>query len=306
MKFVFLVFISLFLQSTGFTQKIKIQNPVHFLALGDSYTIGQSVAMDQNWPTQFATQLNKKGYNVESVKIIAQTGWRTDNLKSAINQQLPLTDFCLVSLLIGVNNQFQGGSIQIYANEFEELLQQAIFLAGNNPQHVFVLSIPDYAYTPYGKGSTAISVQIDQFNAVNKQIADKYNVVYVNITPISRNGLNQPELIATDGLHPSGIMYGFWVQEVIKSIENELGLPDESSHPGPVSFNLSQRKLAVQSSQKQSEIFIYNTNGSLVLTQPLQSNFPTTINLSRLAGGIYYLIFRCEGKLLYRTKIFLL
>jgi len=223
MRIIPLLFISLFIKANGFAQVIKVMEPVRFLALGDSYTIGQSVTVDNRWPNQFVAELGRQGYNVEELKIIAQTGWTTASLQNAINQQLPLNGYTLVALLIGVNNQFQGGSIDTYTLQFKELLQQAIFLAGNNPQHVFVLSIPDYAYTPFGNGNPLISAEIDLFNGVNRFITSTYNIRYIDITPISRLGLSSPYLIAGDGLHPSGDMYRLWVEEIVKYIEKEVG-----------------------------------------------------------------------------------
>jgi lysophospholipase L1-like esterase len=293
-----------FLNSSN-AQKIKIWDPVHFLALGDSYTIGQSVTASECWPNQFAFALSYQGYNVEETKIIAQTGWRTDNLKLAISQQQPLTGYNLVSLLIGVNNLYQGGSIQKYATEFEELLKIAISLASNSAEHVFVLSIPDYAYTPFGKGDPTISTQIDQFNAVNKQITENYQVKYIDITPISRNGLIQPDLVASDGLHPSGKMYALWVQEILKSVEKELGINEELSGKDDFRYILSQRQLTIKSS-KEAEFFIYNLNGKIVQSQVLYKDSETMINLSGLPAGMYFLVFYSQQKVLFRTKIVLI
>jgi lysophospholipase L1-like esterase len=305
MKFGLVVLLLFTLLNSSNAQKIKIWDPVHFLALGDSYTIGQSVANNESWPNQFAFALSYQGYNVEETKIIAQTGWRTDNLQLAISQQQPLTGYNLVSLLIGVNNQYQGGSIQKYATEFEELLKTAISLAGNSPEHVFVLSIPDYAYTPYGKGDPNISTQIDQFNTVNRVITENYHVKYIDITPISRNGLLQPDLVASDGLHPSGKMYALWVQEILKSVEKELGINEVLSGKGDFRYALSQRQLTIKS-PREAELFIYNPNGKIVQNQVLYKDSETMINLSGLPAGMYFLGFYNQGKLLYRTKIVLI
>jgi len=305
MRFNLLAIILFTFLNIGVAQNIKISEPVHFLALGDSYTIGQSVAGNECWPNQFTYALSYQGYNVEETKIIAQTGWRTDNLKLAISQQQPLTGYNLVSLLIGVNNQYQGGSIQIYATEFEELLKIAIALAGNSPEHVFVLSIPDYAYTPFGKGDQTISTQIDQFNAVNKHITENYHVKYVDITPISRNGLIQPELVASDGLHPSGKMYALWVQEILKSVEKELGINEDLSGKNGFRYTLMQRQLTINS-PNEAELFIYNQNGKIEQNQVLNVGAETRINLNGLAAGMYFLIFYNQGKVLYRTKIVLI
>ncbi len=216
----------LFFITSAIGQTIKVREPVSFLALGDSYTIGQSVGATERWPVQFMSELRRLGYGTGELKIIAQTGWRTDNLKNAINQQLPLNGYNLVSLLIGVNNQYQGGDILTYAKEFEELLVQSLSLAGGSPSHVFVLSIPDYAYTPFGNGSPDISAEIDEFNEINRLITQQYNVKYIDITPISRKGLAQPELVASDGLHPSGLMYAQWVAEILKHVEKEVGISE--------------------------------------------------------------------------------
>lgn len=188
--------------------------PIKYLALGDSYTIGESVQPTGRYPVQFAKQLNDAGIETESPQIIATTGWRTDQLIEAVaNTTFPDT-FDLVSLLIGVNNQFQGKPISTYEKEFEELLQTSIDLAGGDKNRVFVLSIPDYAFTPYGQNSNpnSISEGIDNFNAVNKTITENMGVRYFNITPISRKGVEEPALVASDGLHPSAEQYRRWVE----------------------------------------------------------------------------------------------
>jgi lysophospholipase L1-like esterase len=195
-----------------FGNTIKAQQDKKFLALGDSYTIGESVAEAERWPNQLVAKLK-----LTAPRIIATTGWRTDNLKDAIEAANLKPEYDLVSLLIGVNNQYQGKSIEIYEREFEELLQTSIKLAKGKKKNVFVVSIPDYGYTPFGKAKQEkISEELDQYNAINKRIAAKYGVKYFNITEISRKGLEDVELVAGDGLHPSGKMYAQWV-EVIHS-----------------------------------------------------------------------------------------
>jgi lysophospholipase L1-like esterase len=186
---------------------------IKFLALGDSYTIGESVKEDERWPEQLATALRKKGFTVDKPRIIATTGWRTDQLKNAIEEAHLKPEFNLVSLLIGVNNQYQGKSSDSYAPEFDELLNTAIRLAGGKKENVFVVSIPDYGFTPYGKpNQPKISKELDEFNRINKKITEKAGVQYVNITNVSRKGLEQPDMVADDGLHPSGKMYRQWVE----------------------------------------------------------------------------------------------
>ena len=190
-----------------------------FLALGDSYTIGESVAVHERWPVQLADALRKKGVPCSDPQIIATTGWRTDDLKHALEKAKLKPEYTLVSLLIGVNNYYQGKSAESYAPEFEELLRTAIALAGGDKSRVFVVSIPDYGYTPFGKEKQqTISAGIDAFNAVNKSIAQKLGVKYIYITDISRKGLIEPNLVATDGLHPSGKMYSAWIERMTEVV----------------------------------------------------------------------------------------
>jgi lysophospholipase L1-like esterase len=188
-----------------------------YLALGDSYTIGESVKESERWPVQLANVLTKKGIKVSSPRIIATTGWRTDNLKEAIINAELQNNYDLVSLLIGVNNQYQGKPASRYAVEFEELLKMAIQLAKGKASNVFVVSIPDYGYTPFGiSKKETISKQIDEYNAINQRIVEQYQVAYYNITDISRRGLIDPSLVADDGLHPSGKMYTDWVAHILE------------------------------------------------------------------------------------------
>lgn len=306
MKSIFFLILFLLTYSAVRAQSIKIKEPVQFLALGDSYTIGQSVAVNERWPEQFFDELTRLSYSVAELKIIAQTGWRTDNLKNAINQQMPLNGYNLVSLLIGVNNQYQGGNIQTYAKEFEELLNQAIALAGYDRSHVFVLSIPDYAYTPFGNGNPNISIQIDQFNNINRTITENYNVKYIDITPISRNGLTMPALVASDGLHPSGLMYSLWVEEIIRHIERELSIDEFPDSGKNITYTLTDRLLTFSPISKASEIQIFNAGGVLVKKRNQPENSSATINLNDLAAGIYFVRIITESSQAYSWKIMLI
>jgi len=287
-----------------YSQKISIGQPVRFLALGDSYTIGQSVSASERWPDQLVSELSSQGYNVAELRIIAQTGWRTDNLQSAISQLLPLNGYNLVSLLIGVNNQFQGGSIQTYTQQFDDLLQQAIWLAGNNPRHVFVLSIPDYAYTPFGGGNPAISAKIDEFNSVNRLITETYNVRYIDITPISRKGLEDPSLVAIDGLHPSGKMYGLWVQEIARYIEKEVGINENFEAIRDVSLTVNEKNLYIHSPMYPAGFMIYNETGKLLMSGELTGE-EMTVNLAILPPGIYFIRLVTENRSGSTKKIIL-
>jgi lysophospholipase L1-like esterase len=305
MKYYLQLILFTFGLSSGMAQQIKIENPVHFLALGDSYTIGQSVGSGDRWPDQLANELTNRGYTVSEVKYIAQTGWRTDNLKNAIEQQKPLNGYNLVSLLIGVNNQYQGGSVADYYTEFENLLKTALLLASNKPEHVFVLSIPDYAYTPYGNGSSVISSQIDQFNSINKTITDSYRIKYIDITPISRRGLLQPELVAGDGLHPSGIMYGLWVREILESIEKEVGIAGSPFTKSGLSYTLAQRQLTIKSTEQKGLFYISNSNGQIVHKGQISANDEKTVELSRRPAGLYMLVVENDSEVVFRTKFVL-
>lgn len=195
---------------------------IHYLALGDSYTIGESVKTEERYLVQLTQQLRNARLKITDPTIIARTGWTTRQLKEAINLATLRKEYQLVSLLIGVNNQYQGINIEIYKTEFRELLKKAIELAGGDKRRVFVLSIPDYAYTPFGRNSSTISPQIDAYNAINLSITTEYGVSYFDITPISRKGLDQPSLVASDGLHPSGKMYAQWVALMYPTILSKV------------------------------------------------------------------------------------
>ncbi|MCK0146337.1 SGNH/GDSL hydrolase family protein [Arenibacter sp. F26102] len=188
----------------------------HYLALGDSYTIGASVTSAESIPIQLKDRL-EQGLEVKvNTEIIAVTGWRTDNLLDAINRGTLLPSYDLVTLLIGVNNQYQGKPFSVYTKEFPLLLERAIDLAYGNPKNVVVISIPDYAYTPFaaGRNTDKISKEIDEYNAFTKATALQNGVPFVNITDITRHGLTNPDLVAGDGLHPSGEAYKRFVDEL--------------------------------------------------------------------------------------------
>ncbi len=187
-----------------------------YLALGDSYTIGQSVCETCRFPAQLKSKLlNEIPGSAIDLKIIATTGWTTTNLKSAVTVQNPSNDQDLVTLLIGVNNQYQNKPFSLYEQEFPELVSKSITLAKGDPKRVIVVSIPDYAFTPYGHGSSSISREIDAYNNFAKNYCLQQNITFLDITDITRNGLNQPELVANDGLHPSEIAYAKFVERLL-------------------------------------------------------------------------------------------
>lgn len=197
------------------TTKI-VADSLNYLALGDSYTIGEAVPDTQSFPYQLAAQLHTQKVAVKKPAIIAVTGWTTDNLIAAIaNSGLTGKKYDFVTLLIGVNDQYQGLSQDNYKVKFQHVLNTAIDFVNGDKTKVFVLSIPDYGVTPFANGNDAvIGPQIDQFNAINKSISIAAGVNYLDITGISRQAANDPGLIAPDGLHPSGKMYGLWVGEL--------------------------------------------------------------------------------------------
>ena len=184
-----------------------------FLALGDSYTIGESVDPSERWPLQLAATMRADGVHLDDPTFVAQTGWTTSNLLAQIEASNPQGPFDLVTLLIGVNNQYQGKDIKSYREEFNKLLDISIDLAGGDPGRVVVLSIPDWGVTPFAEGRERdrIRAQINQFNLVNQTESLASGVHYVDITPISRQAAEDSSLLAADNLHPSGKMYAAWV-----------------------------------------------------------------------------------------------
>ncbi|PPK84232.1 lysophospholipase L1-like esterase [Neolewinella xylanilytica] len=195
---------------------VESDTTLSFLALGDSYTIGTSVEAEQRWPDQLATALlEQESIRLLPLEIVARNGWRTDNLANALLADPPGNDWNMVSLLIGVNDLYQGFAVEGYETRFSALLESAIGFAGGDTASVFVLSIPDYAYTPFGGGNEAISKEIDRFNAAATRIAAEKGVMFYDITDISRKGLAEPLLVAEDNLHPSGLQYGRWVESVL-------------------------------------------------------------------------------------------
>jgi lysophospholipase L1-like esterase len=192
-----------------------------FLSLGDSYTIGESVPESDRWSVQLAALLRRDGVAVAPPDIIARTGWTTAELMDGIKEANKKKDYKLVSLLIGVNNQYRGQGIDRYRTEFRSLLQTSVEYAAGRKDRVFVLSTPDWGVSPFGAGSDRAKVarEIDAFNAVAKEECDKAGIVYIDITPLSRTGLGDPSMFASDGLHFSGKMYGLWALEALPKVK---------------------------------------------------------------------------------------
>jgi lysophospholipase L1-like esterase len=199
---------------------------LRFLALGDSYTIGESVAESQRWPVQLAEKLRASGIDMSDPQIIARTGWTTDELSAAIDAANPQGPYDLVGLLIGVNNQFRGRSDSEYRDQFVALLKRSIAFAGGKAGRVVVLSIPDWGVTPFAKQDSRppaqVAAEIDRFNAINREETTKAGALYVDVTPISREVPKDDSLVADDGLHPSGKQYTRWADAVLPVVVKAL------------------------------------------------------------------------------------
>lgn len=221
------VLLALIIVSCGFP---KDNNPSEkisykYLALGDSYTVGESVCDSCSFPKQLTNELNEVMDEKTWVKIIAKTGWTTTDLLSAIASENPSKDYDLASLLIGVNNQYQGQPFSLYEEEFPILLDKTIEFANGKPENVIVLSIPDYAFTPYGQTSgkaLKITSELKEYNAYVEKIALKKGVHFANITAITEEGLRNRNLVAADGLHPSKIAYKRFIETIFEIALNIL------------------------------------------------------------------------------------
>ncbi len=202
-------------------EKQKNNKELKYLALGDSYTIGESIEEKERWSYYLVDLLRKENKFFSYPDIIAKTGWTTDELIKAIKVLNNTNKYDLVSLAIGVNNQYRGRKVEEYKNELEKLLEISIRFANNNPEHVFMLSIPDWGVTPFASNSNTkkIAGEIDIFNEMARQECKKYKINFIDITPVSRKALNNPGLIAADQLHFSGKMYKAWAEKVFENIK---------------------------------------------------------------------------------------
>jgi lysophospholipase L1-like esterase len=222
--YIFVLFIALLLAWSCNNEPMKEKKTYTYLALGDSYTIGESILENERFPIQLVDSLDNYNLTVGTPKIIATTGWTTDELAAGIEEATLQPPYDLVTLLIGVNNQYRGRSIANYRDEFVALLQQAIEFAGGYPEQVVVVSIPDWGVTPFAKerDGEQIAIEIDQYNQVNKEESAKAGTGYVDVTPISREAASDSTLVAEDGLHPSGKMYARWVELLIPEVQKRL------------------------------------------------------------------------------------
>jgi lysophospholipase L1-like esterase len=205
----------------------SISIPIRYLALGDSYTVGESVDEPLRWPNQLADSLNVRlgeGFDFQPPRIVATTGWTTGNLLQGMeNAEVDTAVWDLVSLLIGVNNQYQGRPIEEYVEEFSLLLDRAVALAGGETERVFVVSIPDYGYTPFGVNNQAtISSELAAFNDTCRALTLARGLAHFDITPISQEWPETAGLVANDGLHPSGLQYSKWVGSFVQEVEDVI------------------------------------------------------------------------------------
>lgn len=211
-KALYLIFLLMGMQLSVISQPTETDHAFRMLALGDSYTIGESVELHERWPHQFVARLKEAGLMVQDPDYIATTGWSTSQLLEGISSQLnPSLEYDLVSVLIGVNNQYRGLDPEMYEPELRRIIQHALKAAGGHKSRLIMLSIPDYAYTPFGKGDRKISKELDSYNEIAFEVAQDYGISYFDITPISRKGLSDPVLVAADHLHPSAEQYRAWV-----------------------------------------------------------------------------------------------
>ena len=223
-----LVSILFIISSCGSNSEIPSAKPAtkgfSYLALGDSYTIGESVDESERWPMQLVQKLSDSGFSMQTPRIIAKTGWRTDELLAAMNEQLGEEKYDLVSILIGVNNQYQGRDLEQFQEELELIIEQAIQKSKTGAENVFLVSIPDYSVTPFAQGSNVdeIAHEIMVYNERCMITSSNYGIQYFYITDISEEAKENPELVANDGLHPSGEMYSQWVERIFPEIKEML------------------------------------------------------------------------------------
>jgi lysophospholipase L1-like esterase len=190
---------------------------VRFLALGDSYTIGEGVAEEMRWPNQLARTLRSQRIAVDEPQLVARTAWTTDELSDAIAAANLSGPFDLVTLMVGVNDQYRSREVQSFAGEYAKLLARAIAFAYDDPARVLAVSIPDWGATPFAEGrdATLIAQQIDAYNSKGEELARAVGVQWVNVTDISRAMRDDPSLVVSDKLHPSGEMYRRWAELIV-------------------------------------------------------------------------------------------
>ncbi len=275
-------------------QQVRIDREVTMLALGDSYTIGQSVDTSGRWPHQLIDELRILGVSAIYPDYIATTGWTTKRLIQAMNYMIDeKKSYNLVSILIGVNNQYQGISIATYEPDLRTIIDMALNVVDQDRSRIFILSIPDYAYTPFGGGNARISEEIDAYNNIKRRVAGEYGIAFIDITPISREGLGNTSLVASDGLHPSEIQYRRWVEAIVPRLriiqplsgDGVQGLTEADVRVYP---NPAASTVYIDAAEDISRISIFNSTGSLVSDEMISSR-PAKMDLSDLEPGIFTL-----------------
>lgn len=208
---------------SGPTSGRRATPSLSYLALGDSYTIGESVPAEARWPVQLVQRIRRRGVRIDEPRIVAVTGWTTDELSAGMDQAELGPAYALVSLLIGVNDQYRGRSAGSYRKAFTSLLQRAVALADHRPQHVIVVSIPDWGTTPFARddvrGPQRIADELDVYNAIARDETSRAGARWVDITVISRQ---HADLVAGDGLHPSSAQYTLWLQAILPVVVQAL------------------------------------------------------------------------------------
>lgn len=217
--FVFVAILVIYLNNRN-----MLQRTITYLALGDSYTVGEGVGVTESFPYQTIQLLKEEGQRCNDPEIFATTGWTSSDLRTGIKRNYFQSSYYFVSLLIGVNDQYQGKSTDEYAENLERLIEMAIRFTEGKPAHVFVLSIPDWGITPFAtdRDPETIAQGIDAFNTVNETIARRHNVTYITVTDISREAADNPHLLAPDQLHPSGAAYALWAERLAGEMQKVL------------------------------------------------------------------------------------
>lgn len=304
-----IIFLSL-LHTASLAQQVRIDEELAMLALGDSYTIGQSVDISGRWPHQLVDELRKLGVSAMYPDYIATTGWTTNRLIQAMNDMIDdEKSYNLVSILIGVNNQYQGISIATYEPDLRTIIDRALNVVDQDRSRIFILSIPDYAYTRFGGGNANISEEIDAYNDIKRRIAGEYQIAFIDITPISREGLGNASLVASDGLHPSEIQYRRWVEAIVPRLQiiqplssddaKGIAEADVQVYPNP-----ARSVVNIDAVEEISQIRIFNNTGSLVSDQMI-STLPVEIDLSNLEPGIFtlWVYFKTEERIFRRILL---
>lgn len=258
----------------------NLSDDIRYIALGDSYTIGASVVEEKRWPNQFVDSLQNLGYNIEKNDIIAISGWTTTSLLAAMAAAELDNDYNLISILIGVNNFYQRRPVELYLEELPKIIDSALVLSNQDTNAIFMVTIPDYGYSTFGEpNQESISIQTDLYNNIKDSIAKEYGIPVYNITEISRGGLEDPELLASDGLHPSAKQYDLWVDLILDQMLSGISLKVKKLND-PMLFNLTQNGSIFRlDPQVRGELVITDVKGSIVHQSPIYDGKTTSFEL---------------------------